>query len=369
MPIAPERRLNVAEREGEMTTATQHTGTSGGRFRERRLEEPAERWPDGDEGGDDRRDGGDESPERLSRALGLFSIGLGLSQILAPRGVARTIGLRDDDRNRKMMMAIGLRELATGVGLISRPRSASFAWGRVAGDAMDLAVLGRALTSNRSDHNRVVAAMAAVLGVAVLDVIAGKKLNRRDDGLGTGQRRKRGIRVKKAITVNRSPEEAYRLWRTFENLPRFMAHLESVRMMDERRSYWRAKAPLGATVEWVAEITDDRPNELIAWRSLEGADVANSGRVRFVPALGGRGTEVHVELSYDPPSGIVGATFAKLFGAEPSEQVDGDLRRFKQVLEVGEVVHSDASIHRGLHPAQPSAELPPLDSRLQGALS
>ena len=340
-----------------MTTATQHTKTNGARLRDQRLKEPAERWPDGNDGGADRRDGASDSAERLSRTLGLFSIGLGLSQILVPGRVARTIGLRDDDRNRKMMMAVGLRELATGAALIRRPQSASFAWGRVAGDAMDLALLGRALTSNRTDHSRVTAAMAAVVGVTVLDLIAGKSLSGLADGIGTGQRRKRAIRVKKAITVNRSPEEAYRLWRNFENLPRFMAHLESVRMMDDRRSYWRAKAPLGATVEWVAEITDERPSELIAWRSLESAHVANSGQVRFVPAPGGRGTEVHVELNYDPPGGIVGATFAKLFGEEPSEQVDGDLRRFKQVLEVGEVVHSDASIHRGPHP------------RLQGASS
>jgi len=352
-----------------MTTATQHTGASGAHVRERRLEKPEERWPDGDEGGVDRRGGGNEAADRLGRALGLFSVGLGLSQILAPRGVARTIGLQDDDRNRKMMMAFGLREVVTGLGLISRPRSASFAWGRVAGDAMDLAVLGRALTSDRNDHGRVAAALAAVLGVTVLDVIAGKKLSRPYDASVPRQRGKHRIRVTKAITVNRSPGEAYSLWRNFENLPRFMAHLDSVRMMDERRSYWRAKAPLGATVEWVAEITDDRPNELIAWRSLEGADVANSGQVRFVAAPGGRGAEVQVELTYDPPGGVGGVTFAKLFGEEPSEQVNGDLRRFKQVLEVGEVVHSDASIHRGVHPAQPSADLPPLDSNFQGASS
>jgi uncharacterized membrane protein len=134
-----------------------------------------------------------------------------------------------------------------------------------------------------------------------------------------------------------------------------MAHLESVRVMDERRSYWRAKAPLGATVEWTAEITEDRPNELIAWRSIEPADVRNAGRVRFTPLSNDRGVEVRVELSYDPPGGIVGATIARLFGEEPSVQVDGDLRRFKQVLEIGEVVHSDASIHRGMHPARPGA--------------
>jgi uncharacterized membrane protein len=139
--------------------------------------------------------------------------------------------------------------------------------------------------------------------------------------------------VRKAITVSNSPEEAYTFWRNFENLPRFMTHLESVRVMDQRRSYWKAKAPLGATVEWVAEITEDRPNQLIAWRALEGADVPNAGQVRFVPAPGHRGTEVQVELTHVPPGGIIGATIAKLFGEEPSRQVDGDLRRFQEVLQ------------------------------------
>lgn len=286
-------------------------------------------------------DGGDKVGDgRLSRALGLFGVGLGLSQILAPRAVARTIGLRDNRRIRKLMMAFGIREVTTGLGLISQPRSVALARGRVAGDSMNLALLGQGLTSRRNQQNRVAAALVAAIGITVLDLIAGKQLGQPDDPSMTGRRAegglrvKRRIKVKKAITVNRSPKEAYSLWRNFENLPRFMAHLDSVRMMDGRRWYWRAKAPLGATVEWVAEITEDRPDELISWRSLEGADVANAGQVRFVSAPGG-GAEVHVELYYDPPGGVVGATFAKLFGEEPSAQVDGDLRRFKQLLEVG----------------------------------
>ena len=158
------------------------------------------------------------------------------------------------------------------------------------------------------------------------------------------------------MTINRSPEEIYHFWRDFQNLPRFMDHLESVDVLDERRSHWRAKAPAGKTVEWDAEIIEDRPNELIAWRSLENADVPNTGSVRFVPAPGGRGTEVHVELKYDPPGGAVGVAIAKLFGEEPNQQVATDLRRFKQVMETGEVVQSDASIHRGPHPARPPAD-------------
>jgi uncharacterized membrane protein len=298
------------------------------------------------------------SGEGLAHALGLFSVGLGLAQILAPRDVARFVGLEDDETSRKTMRAIGFRETAAGVGLLTRPHQASFAWGRVAGDAMDLALLGRAFASQRGDRNRVAASLAAVAGVTVLDIIAGTRLSREGNGVAFERRSPGRIQVKKAITVNRSREEAYTFWRDFENLPRFMAHLESVRVTDPRRSYWKAKAPLGTTVKWTAELVEDRPNELISWRSLEGAGVANRGSVRFVNAPGGRGTEVRVELSYDPPAGALGATFAKLFGEEPSQQVDGDLRRFKQVLEVGEVVHSDSSIHRGLRPAQPSAEAP-----------
>jgi uncharacterized membrane protein len=271
--------------------------------------------------------------ERLARTLGLFGVGVGLTRLLAPRAVGRAIGLEDDDRNRRTMLAFGVREMATGIGLLTRARPASFAWGRVAGDAMDLAVLGKALTSNGRGRSRVAAATAAVVGVTILDIVAGMKLSGPADGTPVKPRRERGIRVRKAITVSNSPEEAYAFWRNFENLPRFMTHLESVRLMDQRRSYWKAKAPLGATVEWVAEITEDRPNQLIVWRSLEGADMSSAGQVRFVPAPGHRGTEVHVELTHAPPGGIIGATIAKLFGEEPSRQVDGDLRRFREVLQ------------------------------------
>lgn len=146
----------------------------------------------------------------------------------------------------------------------------------------------------------------------------------------------RGIKVEKSVTVSKSPEELYRFWRNFENLPKFMDHLESVRVEGTGRSHWVAKAPAGTTVEWDAEIYNEKENELIAWRSLEGADVDNAGSVRFEAAPEGRGTIVRVSLKYDPPGGIIGSTFAKLFGEEPSQQIEEDLRRFKQVMEAGE---------------------------------
>lgn len=147
----------------------------------------------------------------------------------------------------------------------------------------------------------------------------------------------RAIRVEKSVTVNRSPEELYQYWRKLENLPHFMDHLESVKTTSEKRSHWVAKAPAGTTVEWDAEIINDKPNEMIAWRSVEGSDVDNSGSVRFERGPQGRGTEVRVQIQYSPPGGIIGATIAKLFGEEPSQQVEDDLRRFKNVMEAGEI--------------------------------
>jgi uncharacterized membrane protein len=145
------------------------------------------------------------------------------------------------------------------------------------------------------------------------------------------------VRVEHALTINRPADELYRHWRQLENLPRLMSHLESVRAIDERRSHWVAQAPLGQTVEWDAEIINDEPGRVIAWRSLEGASIANTGAVRFAPAPGGRGTEVRVRIEYAPPAGGLGAAVAKMFGREPSQQVREDLRRFKQQLEAGEV--------------------------------
>jgi uncharacterized membrane protein len=138
-----------------------------------------------------------------------------------------------------------------------------------------------------------------------------------------------------------------------QNLPRFMTHLESVAILGPRRSHWIASGPKGTTVEWDAEMVEDRPNELISWSSFPGGDVETSGSVRFKPAPANRGTEIVVEMRYDPPGGLIGATLAKLFGEGPDQIVSRDLRALKNVLELGEVVHSDASIHRGPHPARP----------------
>jgi uncharacterized membrane protein len=150
-----------------------------------------------------------------------------------------------------------------------------------------------------------------------------------------------GIHVVKTVTVDRPVEEVYHFWRNFENLPRFMKHLEAVRVKDSVHSHWVAKAPMGANVEWDAEIINEIPYEVIGWRSMANADIANAGSVRFSPAPGGQGTEVRVTLEYVPPAGIVGMAIAKLLGEEPSIQIEEDLNRFKQLMETGEVTTTD----------------------------
>jgi uncharacterized membrane protein len=145
-----------------------------------------------------------------------------------------------------------------------------------------------------------------------------------------------GIKVEQAVTINRPREEIFRFWRNFENLPRFMDHLEAVQVVDEQRTHWIAKGPAGTRVEWDAEIHNEIPGELIAWRSLPGSQVAHAGSVHFLPAQDDA-TEVRVILRYDPPAGKVGAAVARLFGEEPSHQVAEDLRRFKQVMEASEL--------------------------------
>jgi len=156
-------------------------------------------------------------------------------------------------------------------------------------------------------------------------------------GVTTTRAASDALHVEKSVTINRPAEDLYRFWRDFANLPRFMKHLESVRVSGERRSHWVAHGPAGTNAEWDAEISEDRPNQLIAWRSLDGADVDNAGTVRFEPATGGRGTVVRVVFDYTPPAGAFGAAVARLFGEEPSQQVEGDLRRFKNIMEAGEI--------------------------------
>ena len=159
-------------------------------------------------------------------------------------------------------------------------------------------------------------------------------LNTAGRGPATGVPAGAGVRVETAVTVNRPAGDLYGFWRNFENLPRFMPHLRSVKV-EGNRSRWTAEAPLRASVTWEAEIVNDKPGELIAWRSLPGSQVDTAGAVHFWPRPNG-GTEVHVEMKYNPPAGKAGAALARLFGDDAERQVRDALRAFQQIMETGE---------------------------------
>jgi len=228
-----------------------------------------------------------------------------------------------------------MREITHGVGILGRTNPTGWVWSRVGGDIIDLAFLGSALKSNRTNRARTIAAIGAVAGVTVLDTKCAL-------GLSESAKSRAGVvLVRTSMIVNRSREDCYRFWRNFENLPRFMNHLESVRITGERRSHWVARAPGGGRIEWDGELVEDRANEKISWHSLPGAEVSNSGSVHFDDAPGGRGAIIRVQFSYGDAGTKIAAGFAKLLGRDPQQMVEKDLRRFKQVMETGEVVRTE----------------------------
>jgi uncharacterized membrane protein len=270
--------------------------------------------------------------DKLARGLGWASLGLGIPPLLAPGEFGRAIGVGDGSRQRAAVAIVGIRELGTAAGLLVR-RDPAFLWGRVCGDLMDLGLLGRALKNHDGQgRGRTAAALAAVAGITGVDVYAAV----------TGARRT-VVDLTATTTVTASAREAYDLWRRLEDLPRFMAHLDEVSTTGLGLSHWRASAPFGRTVEWDAQITEDVPGERIAWRTVHDPAVGNEGSVRFTPAPGGRGTEVHVRLRYSMPGGRLGQAVARYFGEDPHQQLDDDLRRFKQIAETGEVVRSEGA--------------------------
>ena len=271
--------------------------------------------------------------EKWAYGLGLFGIGLGLVELMVPRRLSRMIGA--PPQHDGLVRAMGLREIASGVGILTQRAPATAVWSRVAGDAIDLACLSAAFMSNRSNRGRVALTTAAVAGATLFDLITAQQLSR---GVKT---RSGAIPLTETLTINRKPDELYRYWRDFSNLPKFMKYLNVVEVTEERRSHWIARGPAGSTIEWDAEITEDRSNELIAWRSVEGSEVDHAGSILFEPATGDRGTMVTVNMHYQPPLGTVGSAVAAWFSEDPNQTVKIDLRRFKQMMETGEVITTE----------------------------
>jgi len=314
---------------------------------------------------------------QFARALGWYSVALGTTELLAGRRLAQVLGM--PNRTRRIRL-FGTRELVHAALVFTQP--AIGVSSRVIGDVMDLASLAAALKFEHPARTRVGVALGLVTATTVTDTLCALQLVGAGRPIGgvsptavrrnaptllqlapgalivvagaalyamrgstaplpqnVAQRRARaatsGIQVERAITITRPIAEVYAFWRDFENLARFMSHLESVRVKGDRRSHWVAKGPAGSRVEWDALLTEEEPERRLAWRSVEGSQIMNEGRVDFRTAPADRGTEVRVRLTYQPPVGALGAAFARLFGEEPSQQVDEDLRRLKRLLETG----------------------------------
>jgi uncharacterized membrane protein len=289
-------------------------------------------------------DPGPERSDKLSRAIGWSSVGIGAVQLAAPVALAQVVGLAPDRRGSLAARLMGLTNLAIGAGLLARPRGGSRMWARVAGDAVGAGLLALAASGRRSSDARMAAALAASGTALVLDTLAARRIARSH---------RVSVPLVYAVTINKPPAEVYGFFRRFENLPRFMDYLDSVEQQGERRSHWKARLPLGRTLEWEAEITEDRPGELIAWETVGRSLFAHRGRVTFAAAPGEEATEVRVWMEVGLPGIAPSPTLANLL---TRPQIKGDLRRLKQVMECGEVLVSDASAVRGKHPAQPSVK-------------
>ena len=212
--------------------------------------------------------------------------------------------------------------------------------------------------NNEWDGARVASTLGWIAAGLGATIAIRKLIEHSGDETAAAPRQSNRVRVERVTTINKPVHEVYEFWREFQNFPRFMRHLESVEVLGDRRSRWRAKGPAGRTVEWEAEMVEDRQDEWIAWRSLPGSQIENSGSVRFSAAPGARGTELRVQLQYSPPAGRLGRGIAWLFGEEPEQQIHDDLHRFKQLMETGEIPLSDGpSLWRPAQPARDPQEI------------
>ena len=273
----------------------------------------------------------------LAQGLGWFSIAIGAAAVLAPRTLGSLAGVGRGTGS--LMRSTGIRELANGVGILTQRNPAPWLWSRVVGDVVDLAVLATGLRPGNPGRGRAAFSFAAVAGVMALDALAASHLTKHaGHPLVSGVAAPTDLYFETSIATGKMPEDCYRFWRNVENLPRFIDGLQSVQALDERRFHWVAKASSDETpLEWDCEITEDRPGAALAWRTVNGAEVPNAGSVIFEPLPHGRGTIVRLSIHYSPVDGQLTAALASLLRLDPQSRVHEDLRRFKQLLESGEI--------------------------------
>jgi uncharacterized membrane protein len=309
MPTYTPLETSTHEREGRSQTRTQSSNS--------RRRTPIEK--------------GGSTANRVAQGLGWFSIGLGVTELIAPGLIARIVGSRN---HHFLIRTYGIREITAGIGILSTNRPGGWLWSRVAGDAIDLISIGRAAGSSRNSTGTTISALS-VAGVTAVDVWCARQFC---DPASADS--KYSGRAEASLIVNKSPEECYAFWRDFEKLPRFMSHLESVTVTGGRTSHWVAMLPGNKRLEWDAELVNDTPNQRLVWQSLPGSDVPQSGSVEFERAHAGRGTIVRVSMDYGGAF-AAGSVFASLIGKDPEQVMRKELHRFKQAIETGEVITTE----------------------------
>ena len=265
----------------------------------------------------------------VPQTLGWLSVALGLGGLLAPRTMARLSGLQGRE---PLLAAVGARELVSGIGLLTRRDKVPWLWARVAGDALDLAILGLASWERDSAAARA-ASTAVVAAITAADVAAA--VAHQSTNLQVSPTR--DVYLERSIIVNKTPRECYDWWRDLRNMPRFTRNLQKVTPLDETHSHWVSREFAGTRVEWRSRINEDVPGERILWSATQDSSFAHAGSVTFAPATGGRGTLITASIHYHVPGGPIGAALARFLGPDPIGEVRENLRRFKQLLETGEI--------------------------------
>lgn len=277
-----------------------------------------------------------------ARNLGILSLVLGAGALFMPEFVGRSSGLQ---QRRGVLPVVGLRELASGIGLLSTANPTPWLWSRVVGDGMDLAVLATSLLSPRNPR-RLSAAVTTAVVAAITAIDVRESLRSSQQATSAAP----DALASASVIVGKSAQECYDFWRDPTNMTRISPLVESVTVVDNRTSRWCIKTPLGQRIEWDSQVTGDTPGERISWRSMDGGGLYHAGVIRFEQAAGGRGTLVTISMHYRVPAGSAGLALAKLIGADPRSEVREDLRRFKQLLEAGEIptTRGQPSGHRSL---------------------
>lgn len=266
---------------------------------------------------------GRHSADSLALGLGLFSVGFGLAELAAPRAVAALAGLPTHERALALLRACGAREMGTGLAILAQPERAAWMWSRVAGDAADAATLAGFWRDPEAQRRRLAVIAAALGGLVLLDVLCARQLAARqverrpsDRRAARERRARKAVRVIEAVTINQPIEQVEERWATLETMPESLERLDRLGGIDPR-----------AIVE-------------------------------FRQAPGGRGTEVRVTVDYSP-RGAIARALARLFGGDPLGRIREDLRRFKQLVETGEVLVSNGpSLWRAARPAAPPQAAP-----------